>query len=389
MNLKKNVLIVNQSAELYGADKALLELIENFPENFAPIVVLHEEGPFKDILEKMGIQVIKTSVIKVKRGILNPWFFISLPFIVFKSFYKIKKELKGKKIALIHSNATSVFIGAFYGFVFRIPHLWHVHEIIEKPKKVAQVYPHLVNFFSKKIIFNSVATSNHFTNILLKVNVKATIIHNGQERLREKTSEIKILKIKNTFSSQTEGKIIIGLVGRISKIKGQHLIVEAFSILLKNHSNIHLVFIGSSVKGKDEYLDHLFHQIKKLDIEKNISILDFQLDIWPYYDALDIVVVPSTEKESFGLVATEAMLSQKPVIAADHGGLSEIVVHNQTGFLFEPNNILDLKLQLEKLILNKDLRSTFGENGLKRVNREFSTKKYVSAIAKVYQELSD
>ena len=186
MSLKKNVLIVNQSAELYGADKALLELIEYFPENFTPIVVLHEEGPLKVILENKGVQVIKTSVIKVKRGILKPSFFIGLPIEVFKSFYKIKKELKGKKIELIHSNATSVFIGAFYGFIFRIPHIWHVHEIIEKPKKVAKVYPYLINFFSTKVIFNSVATSNHFTKILQKINLKATIIHNGQERKKNK-----------------------------------------------------------------------------------------------------------------------------------------------------------------------------------------------------------
>ena len=153
MNSKKNVLIVNQSAELYGADKALLELIEKFPENFNAIVVLHEEGPLKVILEKMNVQVIKTSVIKVKRGILKPSFFVTLPFDTIKSFIKIKKDLKGKKIDIIHSNATSVFIGAFYGFFFRIPHLWHVHEIIEKPKKVAQVYPHIINFFSKLRFF--------------------------------------------------------------------------------------------------------------------------------------------------------------------------------------------------------------------------------------------
>ena len=53
----KNVLIINQSAELYGADKAILELINNFPENYTPIVVLHEEGPLKSLLEKKRIQM--------------------------------------------------------------------------------------------------------------------------------------------------------------------------------------------------------------------------------------------------------------------------------------------------------------------------------------------
>jgi len=386
--LKKNVLIINQSAELYGADKAILELIVNFPENFNPIVVLHEEGPLKVLLEDMNVQVIKTSVIKVKRGILKPSFFIKLPFEVFNSFYKIKKNLKGAKIDFIHSNATSVFIGAFYGFFFRIPHLWHVHEIIEKPKKIAQIYPSIINFFSKKVVFNSVATSNHFTKILPKINSKSTIIHNGQDRKKEETSDTEIKNIRNSFSSDIEGKIVIGLIGRISEIKGQHLLLEAFSILLKKYENIHLVFIGSPVKGKYEYIEKIHSKIKKLNLENNITIIDFQNNIWPYYDSLDISVVPSTEKESFGLVATESMLSKKPVVAANHGGLKEIVVHNETGLLFEANNPIDLINQLEKLIINKELRINFGINGFNRVKKIFSTTNYINSFEKEYKNLS-
>jgi len=388
MNLKKNVLIVNQSAELYGADKAILELIENFPENYTPIVVLHEEGPLKVILDNLGIQVIKTSVIKVKRGILKPSFFIRFPFEIIKSFVKIKKELKGKKIDLIHSNATSVFIGAFYSYFFRIPHIWHVHEIIEKPKKVAQIYPHIVSFFSNRVVFNSVATSNHFTTILPKIISKSIIIHNGQNRKTVITSDVNITKIRHTFSSDIEGKVVIGLIGRISKIKGQHLALDAFSALLKKHRNIHLVFIGSPVKGKEEYIESIFRKIKDLDLEKNTTIIDFQEDIWPYYDSIDIAIVPSTEKESFGLVATEAMLSKKPVVAANHGGLSEIIIKNETGLFFEPNNCEELTIQLEKLITNKDLRRTLGENGFKRVKECFSTTNLTISFETEYNNLT-
>ena len=388
MNLKKNVLIVNQSAELYGADKALLELIENFPENFTPIVVLHEEGPFKDILEKMGVQVIKTAVIKVKRGILNPWFFISLPFIVFKSFYKIKKQLKGKKIALIHSNATSVFIGAFYGFVFRIPHLWHVHEIIEKPKKVAQVYPHVVDFFSKSIAFNSKASYNHFLNIKPKISKKSTVVYNGQNRHVSllNAAEKKQFKIDEIIFN--DNNLLIGLIGRINKWKGHVLLLNTFCDLLKNYPEIRLVFIGSPPPNMEFYLQELIALIVEKGVEHKVKIIPFKNEIWNYYDVLDIVVVPSTEPEPFGLVATEAMLSMKPVVAANHGGLAEIVVNNETGFLFEPNNSKDLYKKLELLINNEELQKKFGGNAIKRVKEEFSTKRYVSGIEKIYMDLS-
>lgn len=382
----KNVLIINQSAELYGADKAILELINNFPENYNPIVVLHEEGPLKNLLEKKNIKVIKSSVIKVKRGVLKPLFFLKLPLETIKSFINIRRELKGEKIYLVHSNATSVFIGAFYSFFFRIPHLWHVHEIIEKPRRVALIYPRIIHFFSNKVIFNSIATSNHFTSILPKIKKKSSIIYNGQERNVAKTTNEEIIKIKTLYSS--ENKIIIGLIGRISKIKGQDLLLDAYIILLKKYNNIHLVFIGSVAKGKEDYLENILLKIKKKSIGKQVSFVDFQEEIWPYYDSLDIAVVPSTEKESFGLVATEAMLSKKPVIAANQGGLAEIVKPNETGLLFEANNAFDLSEKIRILLDNPDLINKYGENGFKRVNSFFSTKKYVTSFKEEYEKLT-
>jgi glycosyltransferase involved in cell wall biosynthesis len=384
----KNVLIINQSAELYGADKVILELIENFPEGYNPIIVLHEEGPLKIILEDLNIQVIKTSVIKVKRGILKSSFFIKLPFEVLISFYNIRKELKGKKIDLIHSNATSVFIGAFYGFFFRIPHLWHVHEIIEKPKRIAQIYPHIISFFSKSIIYNSKASYNHFVEIKKSICKKSKVVYNGQNRNQPLLNSAERELFIQEHLGFNNSNIIIGLVGRINKWKGHILLLQTFCELLKIYPNIRLVFVGSPPPNQEFYLDDLNHLISNYKLAGKIKIIPFQNEIWNYYDALDISVVPSTEPEPFGLVATESMLSMKPVVAANHGGLSEIVVDNETGYFFKPNDSNDLYKQLEKLIIDKDLRTKFGENGLKRVKENFSTKQYVTNIEEIYLELT-
>lgn len=383
----KNVLIINQSAELYGADRAVLELIENFPDGYNPIVVLHEEGPLKVLLEKKGIQVIKTSVIKVKRGILKPSFFMKLPFETIQSFCVIRKELKNQKIALIHSNATSVFIGAFYSFFFRKKHLWHVHEIIEKPKRIAVLYPRIINFFSTRVVFNSNATANHFIRIYPKIEKKSVVIHNGQQRLFPFINEVRRNEIRKNFFMANEDTVVITLVGRISQIKGQKLLFESFRNCLKKHSNIQLVFIGSAVTGKETYNFELKQDIKNFNLEDRVAFVDFQDNVWPFYDASDIIVVPSTEPESFGLVATEAMLSKKPVIAANHGGLKEIIVDNFTGFLFEPNNPIHLEEKLELLINSPKMIHEMGINGQERVNKLFNTKKFVASFKKEYDDL--
>jgi glycosyltransferase involved in cell wall biosynthesis len=383
----KNVLIINQSAELYGADKVLLELLESYPKGFNPIVVLHEDGPLKDRLENMDIQVIRSSVIKVKRGILKPGFFLRLPFEIIFSIFRIKKELKGKKIAFVHSNATSVFIGVFYAFFMRKKHLWHVHEIIENPKTVAWLYPKIVYLFSNKIIFNSKGTEAHFLKYHPKISKRSKVIYNGIKRINSKTNESQIKHIKEQEFNAKPNEVILTLIGRISQIKGQKLLVTSFKEVLKKFPNTRLVFIGSYVKGKKEYFDELSILINSLDLNNHISFVGFQENIWPYYDASDILIMPSTEPESFGLVAAEALLSTKPVIASNIGALPEIILNQNTGLLFEANNSADLTSKICLLLKNKVLGKKLAINGFHHVKTNFSNNQMSESFTEVYSEM--
>jgi glycosyltransferase involved in cell wall biosynthesis len=122
-------------------------------------------------------------------------------------------------------------------------------------------------------------------------------------------------------------------------------------------------------------------------LESHVQIIPFINDLSEIWNMTDIAIVPSTEAESFGLVALEAMFAKKPVIATNLGGLKEIVVHNETGFLFQNKNENELKDALEKLISNKDLRTTFGEKGNLRAVNKFSLDEYVQNFINLYKKL--
>lgn len=384
--MNKNILIINQSAELYGADKAILELIENFPAGYTPIVVLHEEGPLKKRLENQGIQVIHSSVIKVKRGILTPSYFLQLPFEILKSFYTIKRELKGEKIAVVHSNATSVFIGAFYAFFFRIPHIWHVHEIIEKPERIAKIYPRIVNFFSKKVVFNSRATENHFISLFPKIAKKGIVIYNGLKRNIPYLTQEEIINFKQSHFKSNSSEKIITIIGRISEIKGQKIAVSALKKIVNEFTNFKLIIVGSYVTGKNQYYIELLNMIDFYKLKQKVEFIDFKEAIWPYYDASDIILMPSTEPESFGLVAAEGLLSKKNVIASNIGALPEIIIHEKTGLLFEPNNAEDLAAKIEFLLRNDDVN--YGELGNTHVYNNFNTTQLKESFEKIYVALA-
>jgi glycosyltransferase involved in cell wall biosynthesis len=383
----KNVLIINQSSELYGSDKALLELLENFPKNCKPIVVLEGDGILNDVLKKKGILILKSRVIKIKKSDFNILGLLKLIKNVVFGLYDIKKQTKNIKIDLIHSNTTAVFLGAFYSFIFRKKHLWHVHEIVENPKILAKLYPNIVNFFSDIIIFNSNASFQNYYNICPKIKKKSKIIHNGQSRSEPKNDENQILDIKKNLFKAKENDLIIGLIGRIYKRKGQMVLLDSFNNLLSKQSNIHLVFVGCTPAGHEKFVKKFKDKISEYNLNDKVTIVDFQEDIWKIYDSIDISVIPSIEPETFGLVATESMLSNLPVIASNLGGLSEVVVNNETGFLIESNNSNQLEEKMELLINEPELRKIFGENGKKRVEENFSTNKFISEFEKVYKDL--
>lgn len=388
--MAKNILFIHQSAELYGSDKTLYYLVKDLKLSvqYEPIVVLPCEGPLKEKLHEAGIFVVINPVIKLSRQTFSPKNLFFLPVQILKAVKELEKQLNGKKIDLVHSNTLAVLLGAFYSRYKKIPHLWHVHEIITHPKIVSDyIYPFLVNSFTHKIIYNSIASKVALCKGKKSLINKSTVIWNGIDRNSIITSKSEIRLIRGTLFNAEDNEIVIGLVGRINRWKGQELLLEAFNSLVKEGYAIKLVFVGSCPPNQKEFLINLQEKIANNKLQEKCSIVAFQKDIWTIYDSLDIVVVPSKEPEPFGLVALEGMLSKKPVIAASHGGLKEIVVPKETGFLFEPNNVNDLIHVLKEAIENEKQRCEMGAEGFLLAKKKFSLKEHSYKIQKIYKQL--
>jgi glycosyltransferase involved in cell wall biosynthesis len=373
--MMKNVLYIHQSAELYGSDKTLLIFLKNINKiEFFPVVVLPNEGPLKTELEKIGVKVIVTPVLKLYRDIFtfkNGFKFLKDMFISVSILNKLHKE---HKFDIVYSNTLAVLLGAIFSKKKNIKHTWHVHEIIEHPKTIAWLFPKLLNYFSTKIICNSEATKKNIVTREIKNLNKTVVVHNGIQI--EETTNV----VKREDLGYTENDIIITLVGRISRLKGHNWLLQTFNEYFKNTNTIKLLFVGSPVPNQEYYLHDIEAYITSNNLSKSVKIIPFTLNLAGIWNITDIALMPSTEKESFGLVAAEAMMAKKPVIGSNHGGLMEVVVNNETGFLVEPNNKIALKEALEKLINNPELRTTFGEKGAQRATENFGIEKYVRKI---------
>jgi glycosyltransferase involved in cell wall biosynthesis len=389
---KKNIIFVSISSDLYGSSKLLLALIlqiKNNSNEFNPIVCMpYEEGPLKQRLIEEQVEVIEMPVLKLTRSMLK-----GLKFGKFLKEYKkgksiLESKLKGREIYCLQSNTLATLFGSFYCFNKDIFHILHIHEIMDSPKYVRYFFALILLFFTDKIIYNSTATEVFYNKTLPALNKKAVKIFNGIDRKRAflKLSEREKLR-KELYNIDTN-TVAIGLVGRFNRLKGQPLLLDAFKEVLIQHKNCHLVLVGSPPDGQEHFLDNIKNKIKEYNLKSNVSILPFQEDVYKIIDTLDIVVVPSIEPESFGIIAVEAMLSKKPVIATNIGGLADIIDNNKTGILFNEPYKSELVKSLIRLIEAPELMQTLSENAESSALNKFASVTMYNKFLKLYSESS-
>ena len=386
----KTILIIHQSAELYGSDKTMLYFLSELDKTkYLPIIVLPFDGPLKSELEKNNIKVVIAPVLKIYRKMFTP----KNIFKFIKEYYQGIKALdslnKQYKFDLVYTHTLAALIGILFAKKRKIKHLWHVQEIIAKPKILNFLFKRSLSLdCNHKVVYDSIATMNFWIENNQKLANKSEAVWNGVETKNIKSfTDFEIQEVRENFFFSSKDEIVISLVGRINSWKGQQLLLKSFNQLIKEYNNIKLVYLGSAPPNQENFEIELKNQILEFGLVNKVVVIPFQKEIEKFWNSIDIAVVPSTEPEPFGMVVIEAMLAKKPVIASNHGGPTEIIIQNETGLLFEPNNHNSLSNALEKLIQDKQLRMLYGENGFNRVHTTFSLESHVNHFEKIFDEL--
>lgn len=379
----KNILFIHQSADLYGSDKTLLLLLSHIDRaKFNPVVIIPLDGPLKEELEKKQVEVHITPVLKLYRNIVTPKNSLKF-FTEYKQAIRFLDTLHKKhRFDIIYSNTLAVSLGMFYAKKRKIKHIWHVHEIIVHPKIVAAMFPKLLKRYADIVVANSKTTLQNLIEREPLIKGKSIVIHNGIEP----KSEIPDTVSKADFGFNNND-LIITLIGRINRLKGHKLLLNSFIKNFSQQKNIKLLFVGSPVFGQENYLHEVEEIIKANHLTETVKILPFTKNLDPIWRATDIAVMPSTEAESFGLVAVEAMLAKKPVIGSNHGGLTEIIVQNETGLLVKPNCETELAEAIQQLIDSPQQRLEMGIKGHQRAVGSFSIEAYVQNFENLFLSL--
>jgi glycosyltransferase involved in cell wall biosynthesis len=198
------------------------------------------------------------------------------------------------------------------------------------------------------------------------------------KQLESIQNNVDVLKERRKLKINDES-IVFGMVSRLSNEKGIDIAIKAFKKVIDAKYNSILLIIGG---GNEE------DKLKKLckDLQISEYVIFYGETYWQkamkLMAIMDVLIV-SSRFEGFGLSAAESMALKKPVIASNLFGLKELVSHNQSGFLFELENIDELYFFMSKFILNRDLIEQYGNKGNERVVKLFSLELYTSNIKKL------
>jgi glycosyltransferase involved in cell wall biosynthesis len=382
----RTILFVHQSAEMYGSDKVLFELVNGLKKRgtFKSIVLVPVNGPLVEKLRAIDIETHIVPLVKVGRASASVMVLLRLPFRMGVSLRAISKVINSEHIDIVHSNTLAVISGAVWSYLNHLPHIWHVHEIILRPRIVSKIFTFLLKALSTKVICNSRATMEWLLSSKPSLKNITSVIHNGIDPDEVGSSESKDnLREKLSISDK---EIVITFAGRINHWKGQELLIDAALIVRSaGIKNFRFIIAGSPPKGQEFFLDRLKEKIKSLDDLNLVTHIDFTSDMHALWMITDIAVVPSIEPEPFGMVALEAMTAAKPVIASNEGGLTEIVVDNETGILFKSRDVDSLAAALIRLIKDKSLRERYGRAGQLRAKTHFNMSSFIDGFESTFK----
>lgn len=330
-----------------------------------------------------------------KKSVLHQGIWTLLDIYNYYSYAKIINILKQEKPDIVHLYTQADHtLSAFHAVKFLgLPLVYTIDDYILFCRRVVLLHANggicteknispvcrLYRQFSKDIVNKCVDLVISPSEFALNLHKKNGFFSNTEARVLPHGIELDNDESGNKKSQANSKKQTLDILytGGLTRHKGIHTLIEAFRMIKNPDVRLHIV--GGGVYEKEL---------------KRLAGRDFRIifhgrfknkEMREFYRNSDLLVVPSIWFEVMGNVIHEAFREGVPVIGANIGGIPEMVIENQTGYLFKPGDALDLKRVLESAIDNLQRLEILSKNCLEFV-KQFEMDKYLDRLIGFYGE---
>ena len=286
---------------------------------------------------------------------------------------------------VVHTNSLkSDVLGGFAARWAGVPLVWHLRDRIADdylPRRVAGAF----RFLSRRLPDFVVAVSKGSLMTLLPGG--ATEIPPNMRVVYDGTPDLRPLPSSHDASSPVDHAPLVGIVGRISRWKGQHIFIRAAERVLRRFPHARFQIVGSAMFDQDAYEDEIRRLAADLDVADKIEFTGFRNDVKKVIGNLDVLVHASITGEPFGLVVMEGMAQGKPIVCTNGGGMPEVIEDGVTGLLVPMGDDAALATAIETFLADPVLARRYGRRGWERVRDHFTIDRVTDGVQAVYDTL--
>jgi len=195
----------------------------------------------------------------------------------------------------------------------------------------------------------------------------AELIYQGTEVKRFTSNEERKRDSFKRYPLPENASPVLGNVGMFEERKGQVVLLEAISKLVKDpFPDLHLILVG---EGPDEQM--LKNMVREMGLVNNVTFFPFTREPMYVFERIDILVLSSLYKEGLPNVLLEAMSMNVPVVSSKMAGVPEIVKDGETGYMVEPGKSGQLAGAISKLWSDSAAYKIMSMNGRRLMEENF------------------
>jgi glycosyltransferase involved in cell wall biosynthesis len=363
-----------------GAERTTVDIAEALTQSGFKALVASRGGRLEAELGKVGGELIRMNAAS------------KAPHMLFANALALRDIIRTRDVALVHARSRAPAWSAMLAAQWSgVPFVVTYHGFYKASNPFKRFY-NSVMVRGDAVIANSQWTADHITSEYSIKPTRLVVIPRGvdivtfdparlsQQRVSELRAEWKV----------AAGDFVVLLPGRLTRWKGQSVLIDAMSRLAKagQLGSIRAILAGDA-QGRDAYEAELRAAIAHAALSDRVRIVGHVSDmVTAYGAAADVVLSTSTEPEAFGRVAAEASAMMRPVIATDHGGARETVLSGISGFLVAPGDAAALAEALLRIqSMGAEARTQMGAAGRAHIVKNFSREKMCDDTISLYRSL--
>ena len=257
--------------------------------------------------------------------------------------------------------------------------IWEMPNLVNRtlPLDIAWRY---YNYLCTKHGFTVLADSEFTGKTLESKHVKPLTFYHAIDDTRFDINQVD--SVQRAPLDLNDDHVVFGIIARICRSKGQHLLVDAVIQLSERFPQLRCVLIGGA--SDDDFLPNLKSKIKRNDKQDLFRFLEPVKDAERYYSLFDFTINCRINPEPFGLSVIESMLMETPVLVHALGGPAETVIDGETGWHIQEATVDALSKGIERALTDQGNWSAMGkfsrQHALENFGTSASVDRYLAAI---------